>query len=77
MYYECGCGYEFDESLGKYGCPDCCGENVAKLKLNKLKMNQYDSTADTLKHIKRVSELLTKCSIELIERASRRGKPTC
>jgi hypothetical protein len=31
----------------------------------------YDSEADTLKHIKRVSELLTKCSIELIERANR------
>ena len=31
----------------------------------------YDSEADTLKHIKRVSELLTECSIELIERANR------
>lgn len=31
----------------------------------------YDSQADTLKHIKRVSELLTEASIELIRRANR------
>lgn len=30
----------------------------------------YDSTADTLKHIKRVSELLMKASTELLQRAS-------
>ena len=30
----------------------------------------YDSTEDTLKHIKRVSELLTNASIELINRAN-------
>lgn len=23
--YACGCGHRFDESLGKYGCPNCCG----------------------------------------------------
>lgn len=27
----CACGYEFDgESLGKYGCPNCEGENMTK-----------------------------------------------
>lgn len=31
--------------------------------------NQYDSTADTLKHIKRVSELLMGVIIELLQRA--------
>jgi len=30
----------------------------------------YDSTADTLKHIKRVSELLTEAAAELIRRAN-------
>lgn len=35
-------------------------------------MSNYDSTADTLKHIKRVSELLTGTAcVELIERANR------
>jgi hypothetical protein len=29
--YLCACGNEFEEFLGKYGCPDCCGENVAEL----------------------------------------------
>ena len=24
------CGHELDEELGKYGCPNCCGDNVAK-----------------------------------------------
>lgn len=24
------CGVELDESLGKYGCPNCCGDNIAK-----------------------------------------------
>lgn len=24
------CGQELDEGLGKYGCPDCCGDNIAK-----------------------------------------------
>jgi len=32
-------------------------------------MNNYDSTADTLKHIKRVNELLNKAAIELINRS--------
>lgn len=27
--YEC-CGGTFPESLGKYGCPLCCGEKVAR-----------------------------------------------
>lgn len=33
-------------------------------------MQQYDSRADTLTHIKRVSELLGFCSIELTDRAA-------
>lgn len=28
--YVCKCGYRFDYSLGKYGCANCCGQNVAK-----------------------------------------------
>ena len=34
-------------------------------------MNLYDSKADTLLHIKRVSELLTNAATELIQRANR------
>lgn len=33
-------------------------------------MNNYDSTADTLKHIKRVAQLLTEAASELIHRAN-------
>ncbi len=33
--------------------------------------HNYDSTADTLKHIKRVNELLIDASIELLKRAQR------
>jgi len=33
-YYHCGCGYEFDEELGKYGCPNCEGEYEAELVAN-------------------------------------------
>ncbi len=30
--YHCPCGgYPFEYELGKYGCPNCCGEQVAKL----------------------------------------------
>lgn len=32
MSYLCGCGYRFDEALGKYGCPNCEGEHVAVLR---------------------------------------------
>jgi len=32
-------------------------------------INKYDSTADTLKHIKRVNELLINSSVELLRRA--------
>jgi len=32
MAYLCKCGgLPFEYELGKYGCPNCCGENVAKL----------------------------------------------
>lgn len=31
MIYRCPCGYEFEYELGKYGCPNCVGENVAAL----------------------------------------------
>jgi len=24
------CGHEFDEALGKYGCPNCLGEGLEK-----------------------------------------------
>lgn len=30
-YYKCRCGYEFEESLGKYGCANCGGCYTAKL----------------------------------------------
>ena len=30
-YYECGCGYNFSNKLGKYGCPNCNGDNVATI----------------------------------------------
>ena len=33
-------------------------------------MTQYDSTADTLKHIKRVSQLLNLAAIDLINRGN-------
>lgn len=30
--YHCSCGgIPFEYELGKYGCPNCCGDNVAKL----------------------------------------------
>jgi len=28
--YKCKCGTIFPASLGKYGCPNCEGDNVAK-----------------------------------------------
>jgi len=31
MIYKCKCGNTFSEHLGKYGCFNCCGDNVAKL----------------------------------------------
>ena len=30
-HYRCRCGYRFDYELGKYGCPNCCGEKIARL----------------------------------------------
>jgi hypothetical protein len=29
--YLCGCGYQYPVELGKYGCPNCCGDKAAKL----------------------------------------------
>lgn len=29
--YKCRCGHEFPSHLGKYGCPNCAGENPATL----------------------------------------------
>lgn len=29
-HYLCRCGHRFNYSLGKYGCPNCCGDKVAK-----------------------------------------------
>jgi hypothetical protein len=31
-YYKCPCGQEFDYEAGKYGCPNCEGDNEAELK---------------------------------------------
>jgi len=31
-WYQCRCGCCFEEHLGKYGCPDCCGVFPARLK---------------------------------------------
>lgn len=30
-HYRCKCGCSFDYTLGKYGCPNCCGEHIARL----------------------------------------------
>jgi hypothetical protein len=30
MEYKC-CGIRFPLALGKYGCPNCCGDRVARL----------------------------------------------
>jgi hypothetical protein len=30
-HYRCRCGYRFEYELGKYGCPNCCGEGIARL----------------------------------------------
>lgn len=30
--YLCACGYRFEEALGKYGCPNCEGDNAAILR---------------------------------------------
>ena len=30
-HYRCRCGYRFEYELGKYGCPNCCGQAIAKL----------------------------------------------
>lgn len=42
--YVCGCGYGFEYELGKYGCPNCCGEYVAKMRWG----NQTDSGQNKL-----------------------------
>lgn len=26
-FYLCPCGYSFELFLGKYGCPNCCGDD--------------------------------------------------
>lgn len=31
QWYLCGCGHEFPASLGKYGCPNCEGDEVGEL----------------------------------------------
>lgn len=31
-WYACSCGYHFPEELGKYGCPNCCGDGRARRK---------------------------------------------
>lgn len=30
--YDCKCGHSFPYDLGKYGCPNCEGENIARLR---------------------------------------------
>jgi hypothetical protein len=27
-FFQCGCGYQYPESLGAYGCPNCEGEHM-------------------------------------------------
>lgn len=30
-HYKCRCGHRFEEALGRWGCPNCEGENPARL----------------------------------------------
>ena len=57
-----------DESLGGYPNPYALGEQWDKLEAETIETN-YDSEVDTLKHIKRVNELLVNASIELLKRS--------
>lgn len=56
-----------NECLGGLPNPDLLREQWEKMPLCRI---GYDSQADTLTHIKRVSELLTKAAKELIDRAN-------
>lgn len=56
------------ECLGGYPNPDALGEQWDKMETETIETD-YDSEVDTLKHIKRVNELLVNTSIELLKRA--------
>lgn len=57
-----------EECLGDYPNPDELGEQWDKMKTETIETN-YDSEVDTLKHIKRVNELLINASVQLLKRA--------
>ena len=57
-----------DECLGGYPNPYALGEQWDEMEAEQIETD-YDSEADTLKHIKRVNELLVNASIELLKRS--------
>lgn len=57
-----------EECIGGYPNPGVLGERWDRMESEMIETD-YDSEADTLKHIKRVNELLVDASIELLKRA--------
>jgi hypothetical protein len=48
MKYICRCGCEFEYELGKYGCPNCCGDSgAAKLVSDDYKIKQKGKKHDS------------------------------
>lgn len=59
-----------DERMKKLAGIDESSVNKKRLTESVEELNNYDSEADTLKHIKRVNELLGQAAIELIKRGN-------
>lgn len=70
----CGCRKRVKQAVSRLvesNYQDLLIEEVAKIRRIIWQMDKYDSTQDTLKHIRRVQELMTDLALRLVARAVR------
>ena len=63
--YVCKCGCRFAASLGKYGCPNCCGDSGAAKSLNRPEVSKSEREHTPPDLAVWLVELARRCKVEV------------
>ncbi|MDE2104920.1 MAG: hypothetical protein KGL39_47220 [Patescibacteria group bacterium] len=66
--YECKCGHVFAASLGKYGCPNCCGDSGPAKSMNRPEISKAEREHTPPELAEWLVELARRCAVPESER---------
>lgn len=63
--YRCKCGHHFQTSLGKYGCPNCCGDSGAAISLKRPEVSKVEREHTPPALAEWLVNLASRCQLEI------------